>query len=179
MRILCAAASLTACGGTAPSAPAAPAGPSFDPIAFFDGHTRSRGVVEDRSGAPTERIATDGHAFIGTDHRLHLVQHLTYEDGKTLERSWTVWRTGPNRYAATANDMVGTAAGEADGGTFHWRWVLARSPGNPLTNVTMEQWMYDGGDGSALIRTTVSTFGFIVAEVTEHFTHAGTVAQGS
>nr|WP_294521860.1 DUF3833 family protein [uncultured Rhodopila sp.] len=170
IRMLCAAASLTACGGTTLHAPDA-ATPLFDPIVFFDGHTLSRGVVEDRSGAPTEWIVTDGRASVGTDNRLHLVQHLTYQDGKTMERTWIVWRTGPNRFNATADDMIGTAAGESDGGIFHWRWVLARSPGNPLMNVTMEQWMYGLGDGSALIRTTVSKFGFIVAEVAEQFSH--------
>src|SRR5208337_490508 len=72
----------------------------------------------------------------------------------------------------TANDMIGTAKGQSDRRTFHWQWVWARSPGNPLMNVTMEQWMYGLRDGSALIRTTVSKLGFIVAEVTEQFTRA-------
>jgi hypothetical protein len=45
------------------------------------------------------------------------------------------------------------------------------SPGNPLMNVTMQQWMYRMEDGSVTIRTTVSKLGFIVAEITEQFTH--------
>jgi hypothetical protein len=49
--------------------------------------------------------------------------------------------------------------------------VLARSPGNSLMDVTMSQWMYRLPDGSIMIRTTISKFGFIVAEVTEQFTH--------
>jgi hypothetical protein len=138
---------------------------------FFDGHTRSRGVVEDRSGAPTEEITTDSHASVDANDRLHMAQHLAFQDGTSRERNWTVWRTGPHRFAATASDMIGTASGESSGGTFHWRWVLARSPGNRLTDVTMEQWMYSLDDGSALIRTTVGKFGFILAEVTEHFSH--------
>jgi hypothetical protein len=37
--------------------------------------------------------------------------------------------------------------------------------------VTMQQWMYCMEDGSVTIRTTVTKLGFIVAEVTERFTH--------
>jgi hypothetical protein len=35
----------------------------------------------------------------------------------------------------------------------------------------MNQWMYGLADGSAMIRTTVSKFGVILAEVTDRFTH--------
>ena len=76
----------------------------------------------------------------------------------------------PGRYEATANDMVGTATGEASGRAFHWQWTLALSPGNSLKNVTMEQWWYLLDDGSMMNRTTVvSKLGYIAAEVTEHF----------
>jgi hypothetical protein len=146
-------------------------------MTFFDGHTQSSGVVEDRSGAPTGQITTDSQGFIDRNSRLHMLQHLHMQDGETRDRTWTLWRTGPHQFSAAANDMIGTAAGESDGGTFHWRWVWARSPGNPLMNVTMEQWMYGLPDGSALIRTTVSKFGIILAEVTEHFSHVEAAAR--
>jgi hypothetical protein len=103
-------------------------GPTFDPTAFFDGHKQSWGVIESRSGAPTKRIVTDSHGWINEANQLRMVQHLSFQDGKTQARNWTLWRTGPNRFKATANDMVGSAAGEADGQMFHWEWVLARSP---------------------------------------------------
>lgn len=146
-------------------------GPAFDPIAFFDGHTHSWGVIESRSGAPIERVVTDSQGVQdGADH-LRMVQRLSFQDGTTQERDWTLWRSGPGRFDATANDMVGTAKGEANGPIFHWQWVLARSPGNALMNVTMEQWMYHMKDGSVTIRTIISKLGIIVAEVTEEFTH--------
>lgn len=169
---LCVTAGLIAgCDNKPAQSAMAGTAPVFDPVAFFDGHTRSWGVIENRSGAPTERVVTDSHGWIDEAKQLRMVQHLTFQDGKIQERDWTLWRTGPGRFEATANDMVGSAAGEADGRMFHWQWVLARSPGNPLMNVTMNQWMYGLEDGSAMIRTTVSKFGVIVAEVTERFTH--------
>ena len=146
-------------------------GPAFDPIAFFEGHTQSWGVVESRSGMPTERIVTDSLGEADGSGRLRMVQHLALSDGTTQERDWVMWRSGPDRFDATANDMVGTAQGLASGRVFHWQWVLARSPGNALMNVTMEQWMYRMDDQSVTIRTTITKFGIIVAEVTEQFTH--------
>ena len=146
-------------------------GPVFDLVAFFDGHTKSWGVIESRSGVPTEPIVTDSHGQSDGTDRLRIVQHLSFQDGTTQERDWILWRSGHDQLKATANDMVGTAEGEANGRMFHWQWVLARSPGNPLMNVTMQQWMYRMEDGSVTIRTTVSKLGFIVAEITEQFTH--------
>lgn len=154
----------------APRASAGP-GPAFDPLAFFEGHTHSWGVIEDRSGAPTKQIQTDSHGERDAAGRLRMMQRLTFQDGTTQERDWTLWPSGPNRFDATASDMIGTANGQADGNNFHWQWVLARSPGNRLMDVTMTQWMYQLQDGSVMIRTMISKFGIIVAEVTEQFTH--------
>jgi hypothetical protein len=146
-------------------------GSAFDPVTFFDGHTHSWGVIERRSGAPSERVETDSHGERQGNDRLQMVQRLSFQDGTTQQREWVLWRSGPGRFEATANDMVGTAKGEATGNMFHWQWVLARSPGNSLMDVTMNQWMYRLQDGSVMIRSTVSKFGLIVAEVTEQFTH--------
>lgn len=154
-----------------PVVPASAAGPAFDPITFFDGHTHSWGVIESRSGAPTESIATDSQAELDAAGRLHMRQKLRFQDGTSQERDWVLWRSGPDKFDATANDMAGTAKGEATGRMFHWHWVWARSPGDPLMDVTMNQWMYHMDDGSVTIRTTVTKFGIIVAEVTEQFIH--------
>lgn len=147
------------------------AGPAFDPIGFFTGHTHSQGVIESRSGSPTEWIVTDSHAETDPSGRLRMAQSLSFQDGSKQQRNWTLWRSGPDRFEATANDMVGTAHGETNGRVFHWQWVLARSPGNDLMNVTMNQWMYRLDDGSVMIRTTVTKLGIILAEVSEQFSH--------
>jgi len=51
--------------------------------------------------------------------------------------------------------------------------VLALEPGNPVKNVTMDQWWYLMDDGSLLNRTTIRKLGVILAEVTEHFVRGG------
>jgi hypothetical protein len=141
----------------------------FDPLVFFTGHVRSWGVLENRSGEPTQRVVTDcvGEAD-GTDG-LHMVQHLTFEDEPARIREWHMRRTGPQTYEATANDMVGVAHGEAAGRAFHWRWTLATDPGNRLADVTLEQWMYLTDTGVMMNRTIITKLGFVVVEVTEAF----------
>ena len=148
-------------------------GPAFDPIAFFNGHTHSWGVIEARSGQPGQWVVTDSEGQVDVDGLLRMVQHLSFQDGSKQRRDWILRRVGTDKYNATANDMVGTAKGQSDGRIFHWQWVLARSPGNGLMNVTMNQWMYHMEDGTVTIRTTISKLGIIVAEVTEQFVRAG------
>lgn len=162
------------CGCSAPmrvQSFAAP-GPQFDPVRFFTGHTRSWGVLENRSGAPTGRVETDCHGEAEGPDGLHMVQLLKMADGTVRTRDWRMRRTGPHSYQATANDMVGTATGEAAGRVFHWRWVLATDPGNPLKNVALEQWMYLMEDGAMVNRTVISKLGITLAEVTEQFEHS-------
>ncbi len=144
--------------------------PAMDPIRFFTGHVRSWGVLEDRSGEPTSTVTTDCLGKSNGD-MLRMVQHLTSGQDAPTTRTWQMRRAGPNRYEATANDMVGTATGEASGRAFHWTWTLALSPGNDLKNVSMDQWWYLLDDGSMLNRTTVRKLGVILIEVSEHFAH--------
>jgi len=144
--------------------------PAMDPIRFFTGHVRSWGVLENRSGEPTSIVTTDCLGESDGD-TLRMVQQLTIGRDAPTTRTWQMQRAGPNRYEATANDMVGTATGEASGRAFHWTWTLALSPGNDLKNVSMDQWCYLLDDGSMLNRTTVRKLGVILIEVTEHFAH--------
>jgi hypothetical protein len=143
--------------------------PALDPVHFFTGHVRSWGVLEDRSGQPTEIVTTDCVGTPDGPDGLNMTQTLTIGTEAPTQRQWHMRRTGPGRFEATANDMVGTAEGDAAGRAFHWQWTLALSPGNSLKNVTMDQWWYLQPDGSLLNRTTIRKLGFIAAEVTEHF----------
>lgn len=143
--------------------------PRFDPVAFFTGTTKSSGVLENRGGAPMQRVQTETHGQI-LDGILQLEQYLSFSGGRRQHRSWRIRRIDAHHYEATANDMVGSARGEAYGNAFHWSFTLALSPGNPLSNVRMTQWMYLQPDGRTMINhTTVRKFGIVVAQVTEQF----------
>jgi hypothetical protein len=168
--ILCFTALTLLAGCARPSDPFAGKadGPTFDPIAFFSQDIKSWGVVESRSGAPEETVMTASHGHLEADGSLTMTQRLTFGDGTTQRRDWTLRKTGPGTFQGAANDMVGTAEGQVSGPMFHWTWTLRHSP----ADVAMEQWMYRLPDGTALIRTTVSKFGIILTEVTEHFSRA-------
>ena len=160
---------LASCSDPLPVTGFAASPPALDPVHFFTGHVRSWGVLEDRSGQPTAIVTTDCRGTPDGTGTLHMTQTLNVGTDAPVTRQWTMRRSGPGRYEATANDMVGMAHGEASGRAFHWSWTLALSPGNPLKNVTMDQWWYLQDDGSLLNRTTVRKLGYIAAEVTEHF----------
>jgi hypothetical protein len=163
------ALALSACDKPLPVDHFAGTTPAFDAVAFWTGHHRSWGVLENRGGQPTDTVVTDCLGTIQPDGSLHMVQSLTLGDGTMQHRDWHLWRTGPGAFSATSNDMVGEAHGTASGRVFHWTWVLALSPGNPLTNVTFEQWMYLEEGGAMLNHTTIRKLGVTVAQVSEEF----------
>ena len=144
-------------------------GPAFDPQAFFAGRVHSWGVFENRAGAPTRRFTT---ASVGRweGNTLLLDQKFTYQEGTHQQRHWRIRRVDDHRFEATANDVVGTATGEAYGNAFRWEYTVALKPGNPLFDVRLKQWMYLQADGRSMVnRATVSKFGVEVAQVTEYF----------
>lgn len=166
--VLTAALALSACGHL-PLGRFAGTKPAFDAVAFWTGHHRSWGVVENRDGAPTDTVVTDCVGTPEPDGALHMVQTLTLGDGSVQHRDWHLRRTAPGAFTATANDMVGQAHGTAAGRMFHWSWTLALSPGNPIKNVTMDQWMYLMEGGAMMNHTTISKLGVTVAQVSEVF----------
>jgi hypothetical protein len=165
--VLCLA--LAGCGKTMRVEGFAGTQPAFDPVTFWTGHTQSWGVVENRSGAPSEIVTTDCLGEAEGADGLHMRQTLTEGDGTVTHRDWHLRRVSPGHFTATANDMDGIAEGVAAGRVFHWRWVWARKPGQPWLNVTMSQWMYAMADGTMMNRTAVTKFGVVVAEVSEQF----------
>lgn len=142
--------------------------PVLDPAQFFSGKTSSTGVMENRGGAPMKRVTTQ---TIGKweGETLHLEQELQL-GGEPQHRSWRIRKLDAHHFEATANDLVGTARGEAYGNVFHWEFTLALSPGNPLANVRMSQWMYLQPDGRTLVNhSTIRKLGLVLAQVTEQF----------
>ena len=160
---------LLGCSPPLPVASFSGDGPAFDPVQFFQGNIKSWGVLENRSGEPTEIVRTQGRGVADGADGVHFPQRVQVGHDAPTMRDWHMRRVGPGRFEATATDMVGTVQGEAAGRAFHWTWTLATRPGNPLTNVSMDQWWYLQDDGSMLNRTIISKLGIVAAEVTEHF----------
>ena len=143
--------------------------PVFAPEIFFGGHTKSWGVIETRGGAPDEVFQSEADGYRPSGNGLTLRQHFTFGDGKIIDRHWRVVKIDEHHYEGMANDVIGTAHGEAYGNVFHWIYTLALTPGNPFKNVTMDQWMYLQEDGTLTNRAAIRKLGITVATVTEHF----------
>ncbi|MGV3661141.1 MAG: DUF3833 family protein [Prosthecobacter sp.] len=147
--------------------------PVFDPLLFFTGRTESTGVMENRRGVPVKRVKTKTRGQ-WQDNVLHLEQELVFDDDPPTHRSWKLRRIDEHHFEGTANDMVGTARGEAHGPMFHWSFILAAKPGNPLANVRMSQWMHLQPDGRTMVNhTTITKAGIVLRQVTEQFRKAG------
>jgi hypothetical protein len=162
-------AALAGCTRPMPLAAFRDTAPAFDPLVFWTGHTHSWGVVETPGGAPQEIVQTDCLGTLEGPDTLHMQQTLTESDGTVSHRDWHLRRVSPGHFEATANDMNGTAHGEAAGRVFHWDWVWAIRPGSSWKTVTMHQWMYLMPDGTMMNRTIITKLGFTVAEVSEQF----------
>ncbi len=143
--------------------------PRFEPDKFFEGHVRSWGVIETRSGDPRSRIRAD---ILGQreGNDLVITQNFTFEDGSGQQRAWRLRRVDEHRYEASASDVIGPAIGFAYGNAFHWQYTLQLRPGNALSRVRMEHWMYLLADGETMLnRVIVRKFGVRVGQTTEVF----------
>ena len=142
--------------------------PVFDPATFFAGRTFASGVFETRSGNPKRRFTQviDGRMEGET---LVIDQVFTYEDGEVEPRTWRLSKIDDRTYSATSDAAAGPGTGRVYGDVFLWEWTYMASPGNPLANVNVKQWMYLQDERHAMNRAIVTKLGIQVAQVTEYF----------
>jgi hypothetical protein len=145
--------------------------PIFNPLKYYTGHTRSWGFFENRGAEATQHLTTETWGRV-VNGELRMEQDLYIGSKPRQHRSWRMRRVDAPHFEATANDIIGTAHGEASGNAFLWSFTLALKPSNPLFNVQMTQHMYLQPDGKTVInRDTIRKFGILLAEVTEQFRH--------
>ena len=143
--------------------------PVIDPVKFFGGHTHSAGVIESRSGKPSERITTQT-AGVFANGILSMEQDLHSEDSKPTHRNFKFKIIDAHHVEATGSDITGTAHGELYGNYFTWSFRLKVADKGLVQHVNMTQCMYLMPDGKTLIiRSIIRKFGIIVKEITEQF----------
>jgi hypothetical protein len=98
-----------------------------------------------------------------------LEEDFTYSDGATQRRVWTIARLDANHYTGTADDVIGTAQGEAFGNALNWRYTLALPVGKKVYNVKFDDWMFLMDDEVMLNRAVMSKWGLRLGEVTLAF----------
>ena len=164
-----AAAAVICLGGCASGLPPetfARLGPEMRPERYFEGTTRSFGVMEARSGAPTDIFHVEGHGEVQADGAFKLDQIVTFDGRAPQRRTWVMRASGPNTYTATLTDAGGPVTGEAYGNLFHIRYPLKSPPFG-----RMEQWLYLQPDGRTVMNeATVTVAGVVAARLSERIT---------
>lgn len=174
-RWLCAligAIGLGGCAGTEVTRYAA-ATPPLVLESYFNGTLDAWGMFQDRSGEVIKRfhvvIDASWDGPVGT-----LDERFTYADGTTQRRVWTIRAEGGGRYTGTADDVVGTAEGQASGNALRWRYVLALPLDGKVYEVDFDDWMFLMDERVMLNRSAMRKFGIQLGEVTLSFTKRAT-----
>ena len=143
--------------------------PVLDLRSFFNGRVDGWGVFTDRSGKVVKRFVVRMDCRWQGDDGV-LDEDFSYSDGTKQRRIWRVRRGADGSYTGQADDVVGTAAGQARGNALRWNYTLALPVDGRTWHVQMDDWMYLMDDTVMLNKTTMSKLGVRLGEVTLSFT---------
>ncbi len=142
--------------------------PALDVQTYFNGTLDAHGMFQDRFGKVVKRFVVVMRCTwvgdIGT-----LDEDFVYSDGTKQKRVWTLRKTSPTTFTATAPDVVGTAEGIVSGNSLRWRYVLSLPVGERIIDVHMDDWMFLIDDKVMLNRTAMSKLGVDLGNVTLSF----------
>ncbi len=146
--------------------------PVLDLRQYFNGTLDAYGVFTDRSGKVVKRFTVvmtgtwsgPPGAEVGV-----LDEDFTYSDGSKSRRVWTLKRLPDGRYSGTADDVLGTAAGEEKGNAFRWGYTLLLPVDGKTIEVQFDDWMYLMDSKVMLNKAQMSKFGIALGEVTLAF----------
>jgi hypothetical protein len=144
--------------------------PKMRPEVFFAGNTCSSGVLENRSGAPTQRFQVEGYGQMLPDGSFRLQQNLTFDGAEPEMRTWVMHRIGAHHYTGSLTGASGKVRGEAYGNLYHLQYSMQDPFGG-----WMEQWLYLQPDGHTVMnQATIRVFGFVVAHLSERISRETT-----
>jgi len=143
--------------------------PVLDLQQYFNGVLDAYGVFTDRSGAVVKRFTVVMRCSWQGDEGV-LDEDFSYSDGTTQKRIWRLKKLADGRYTGTADDVVGTAQGQARGNAFYWAYTLSLPVDGSVYDVKFDDWMYLMTDSVMLNKATMSKFGVRLGEVTLSFT---------
>lgn len=92
--------------------------PLLDLRQYFNGTVDAWGVFTDRSGKVVKRFTVVMDCRWEGEHGV-LDESFRYSDGSTQRRVWRLVRHADGRYTGSADDVVGSAEGEARGNAFN------------------------------------------------------------
>lgn len=142
--------------------------PALDLREYFDGRITAWGQFQDRSGKVIKRFRVDMTGTWKGDEGT-LEEYFIYDDGTKQTRIWHLRKLPDGRYTGRADDVVGTAEGQAAGPALQWRYTLALPVDGKVYHVAMNDWMYLQDRDTLINRTAMSKFGIHLGDVTLFF----------
>lgn len=142
----------------------ATSGPAFILKEHLSGPILSEGLIYGPNGRVsnsfTARMQGQWSGDTGT-----LSESFVYSNGQTQERLWSLTAGPDNTFTATADDIVGEAAGVVSGSTIKMTYdiILPDRSGGHVLSVT--DWLYMTESGVILNRSEMRKFGIKVAEL--------------
>ena len=139
--------------------------PAFAPNEFFAAALTAHGVVKNFNGEVTRTFNADivgcWNQGIGT-----LDEQFLFDDGEQQTRFWTLEPTGtPDRYRATAGDVVGIGDAQWSGNALFLDYVLRIALEDGSIDVAIDDRMYRVSDNVVINESVMRKFGVKVGTI--------------
>lgn len=142
--------------------------PALDLAQYFNGKVVAHGIFQDRSGQVVRRFTVEMEGTWQGNQGV-LDEHFTYSNGQKERRIWRLTKLPNGQYTGTADDVVGTASGQAAGNALRWAYTLKLPVDGTVYEVQFDDWMHLVDERVMLNRATMSKFGVRLGEVTLSF----------
>ena len=139
--------------------------PRFLMEEYFDARLKAQGVFYDRFGKIRREFTLDLRGERTSEDTLLLHEHLVYDTGEVLDRTYTITKLDEHHYQATADGLVGPAKIESYGNALRWKYRLKQMIDGSEWTLSFNDWMFLQDDGVVLNRAYASKFGFRIGEV--------------
>ena len=138
--------------------------PVLDLREYFNGKLLAHGIVTDRNGRVTQRFAVQLTGSWQGDQGT-LDEQFSYADGRRERRVWHLTRAADGRYTGRADDVVGTALGQASGNALNWRYTLRVPVDGRSWEIDFDDWMFLVDPQVMINRAVMRKFGIRLGEV--------------
>lgn len=146
--------------------------PAFDVRTSLGGVFLADGVIYDYSGRVNARFRANITGKFNETGGVMDEEFFYAGKEEPQRRQWRITFTGPKTFSAEADDIVGTALGEASGNALRFTYRLRlpeRLGGHELDVV---DWLYLMEDGTIVNRSDMRKFGVRAAELIAIFRRA-------
>lgn len=142
--------------------------PKMDIKSYFNGDLEAHGFIQGRNGEINRTfkvtIVATWEGKVGT-----LREFFTFDDGKELERVWTITLNEDGTFTATASDVVGTAKGRVKGNAINMKYVLRIPIDETTYDISVNDWLILLDEKRLMNISELTKFGFNVGRLTIYF----------